>query len=453
MQADHNRTGTAATALPLTLVADGPLSGRVAVPGDKSISHRALMLSALAVGESRVDGLLEGEDVLATAAAMRAMGADIERLQPGSWRINGVGVGGLLQPEAAIEMGNSGTSTRLLMGLVATHPITATFIGDASLSKRPMGRVIEPLSRMGAAFDASPGGRLPLMLKGAQTPLPLHYRLPVASAQVKSAILLAGLNVQAETVVEEPIPTRDHSERMLQGFGARLSVDVLSDGARRIGITGWAELKPQQLVVPGDPSSAAFPLVAALIVPGSELLIEGVGLNPTRDGIVRVLEMMGADISRENPRLVGGEPVADLRVRHSALTGIEVPPDIAPSMIDEYPILFVAAALAQGRTIMRGIEELRVKESDRIAAMAAGLRASGVAVEELPDGLIVEGRSGEKVPGGATVSTHLDHRIAMSFAVLSLASRAPITVDDRAPIATSFPDFLPLMTGVGARVG
>lgn len=441
----------APAALPLTLVSDGPLTGRLAVPGDKSISHRALMLSALAVGESRVDGLLEGEDVLATAAAMRAMGADIQRLGTGSWRIHGVGVGSLLQPGAALEMGNSGTSTRLLMGLVATHPITATFVGDASLSGRPMGRVIDPLSLMGASFEASPGGRLPLMLKGATTPLPLSYRLPVASAQVKSAILLAALNVQAETVVEEPVPTRDHSERMLRGFGADLKVDMLPGNVRRISLTGWAELKPQQLVVPGDPSSAAFPLVAALIVPGSDLLIEGVGLNPTRDGLVRVLEMMGADIRRLNPREVGGEPVADLNVRHSALKGIEVPPDVAPSMIDEYPILFVAAALASGRTVMRGIEELRVKESDRIAAMAAGLTAAGVKVEELPDGLIVHGRGGEKVPGGVTVATHLDHRIAMSFAVLSLASGAPITVDDRAPIATSFPDFLPLMTGAGAR--
>ena len=438
-------------ALPLTLVADGALSGRMIVPGDKSISHRALMLCALCVGESLVEGLLEGEDVLATAAAMRAMGADIERLAPGNWRIHGVGVGSLLQPAAALEMGNSGTSTRLLMGLVSTHPITVAFTGDASLSRRPMGRVTEPLSRMGAAFETSPGGRLPLLLRGAPTPLPIHYRLPVASAQVKSAILLAGLNVQAETVVEEPVPTRDHSERMLQGFGARLKVESMADGARRIAITGWAELKPQQLVVPGDPSSAAFPLVAALLVPGSELLIEGVGLNPTRDGLVRVLEMMGADIQRLNPRLVGGEPVADLRVRHSALQGIEVPPGLAPSMIDEYPILFVAAALAEGRTVMRGIEELRVKESDRISAMAAGLTAAGVRVEELPDGLIVHGRGGEKVPGGATVATHLDHRIAMSFAVLSLVARQPITVDDRAPISTSFPGFLGLMTAAGAR--
>jgi 3-phosphoshikimate 1-carboxyvinyltransferase len=313
-----------------------------------------------------------------------------------------------------------------------------------------MGRVIEPLGRMGADISASPGGRLPLMLRGAQTPLPITYRLPVASAQVKSAILLAGLNIQAETVVEEPIPTRDHSERMLKAFGADLSVEPLAGGGNRISVRGWAELKPQTLVVPGDPSSAAFPLVAALLVPGSDVRIEGVGLNPTRDGLVRVLQEMGADIRLENPRTVGGEPVADLRVRHSALKGIDVPPEIAPSMIDEYPILFVAAALAGGRTVMRGIEELRVKESDRIAAMAAGLRAAGVVVEELPDGLVVDGSNGEPVAGGVTVATHLDHRIAMSFSVLSLVSRKPIRVDDRAPIATSFPDFLPLMAALGA---
>jgi 3-phosphoshikimate 1-carboxyvinyltransferase len=312
---------------------------------------------------------------------------------------------------------------------------------------------MEPLGRMGAVFTASPGGRLPLLLQGALTPLPLHYRLPVASAQVKSAILLAGLNVQGETVVEEPIPTRDHSERMLKGFGANLSVEPLEGGGKRISVRGWAELKPQRLAVPGDPSSAAFPLVAALLVSDSDITITAVGQNPTRDGLVRVLQAMGADIRLENPREVGGEPVADLHVRHSALRGIEVPPDIAPSMIDEYPILFVAAALASGRTVMRGIEELRVKESDRISAMARGLEAAGVRVEELPDGLIVEGTGGEAVPGGCTVVTHLDHRIAMSFAVLSLAARAPIVVDDRAPIRTSFPDFPGLMEALGARVG
>jgi 3-phosphoshikimate 1-carboxyvinyltransferase len=436
---------------PLALVAEGPLSGRMRVPGDKSISHRALMLSALAVGDSVIEGLLEGEDVLATAAAMRAMGAHIHRNADGRWHVSGVGVGTLLQPQSALDMGNSGTSTRLLMGLVASHAITATFTGDASLSRRPMGRVIDPLRLVGADITASPGGRLPLMLRGAPQPLPIRYRLPVASAQVKSAILLAGLNIQGETVVEEPIATRDHSERMLRGFGADLSVEPLQGGGKAISLRGWAELKAQQLSVPGDPSSAAFPLVAALIVPGSDITIEGVGLNPTRDGIVRVLRMMGADIESLNPREVGGEPVADLRVRHSALTGIEVPPEIAPSMIDEYPILFVAAALARGRTTMRGIEELRVKESDRIATMAAGLRAAGVFVEELPDGLVVEGSGGDPVPGAAVVAAQLDHRIAMSFAILSLASRKPVIVDDRAPIATSFPAFVPMMMAAGAQ--
>ncbi len=436
---------------PLSLVADGPLAGTVTVPGDKSISHRSLMLSALAVGHSRIEGLLEGEDVLATAAAMRAMGADIERDSNGCWHVHGVGVGSLLQPAQALDMGNSGTSTRLLMGLLASHPISATFIGDASLSKRPMGRVMEPLGQIGATFEASPGGRLPLMLRGSSRPLPIRYRLPVASAQVKSAILLAGLNIGAETVVEEPVPTRDHSERMLRGFGADLGVEELADGCRIISVRGWADLKPQQIVVPGDPSSAGFPMVAALIVPGSEVTIVGVGQNPTRDGLTRVLQMMGADIELLNQREVGGEPVADLKVRHSALKGIDVPPELAPSMIDEYPILFVAAALAAGTTTMRGIEELRVKESDRISAMAAGLRAAGVSVEELPDGLIVHGTGGEKIAGGATVETFLDHRIAMSFAVLSLMSRKPIAVDDRAPIATSFPDFLPLISRMGAR--
>ncbi len=441
------------TATSLSLRADGPLGGHVAIPGDKSISHRAIMLSALAVGTSEIRGLLEGEDVLATAAAMRAMGATVARIGDGHWRVDGVGVGSLLQPAGALEMGNSGTSTRLLMGLLASHPLTATFTGDASLSRRPMGRVIEPLSRIGADIQASPGGRLPLMLRGTAQSLPIRYRLPVASAQVKSAILLAGLNIAGETVVEEPVPTRDHSERMLRGYGADLSVEPMAGGGNVISIRGWADLKPQSITVPGDPSSAAFPLVAALIVPGSEVLIEGVGVNPTRDGIIRVLGMMGADITLLNPRDVGGEPVADLRVRHSALEGIEVPPDVAPSMIDEYPALFVAAAFAKGRTVMRGLEELRVKESDRIAVMAEGLRAAGVRVEELPDGLIVEGSDGDPVPGGVTVAAHLDHRIAMSFAILSLAARAPVTVDDRSPIATSFPGFTAMMEGLGARLG
>lgn len=435
---------------PLSLVAPSRLTGTVRVPGDKSISHRSLMLGGLAVGESRISGLLESEDILATASALQSMGAHVEKTDTGDWHIHGVGVGSLLQPDVALEMGNSGTSARLLMGLVASHPLSVTFTGDASLSKRPMGRVIEPLSLMGAEFTASPGGRIPLMVRGLTPALPIRYRLPVASAQVKSAILLAGLNVDGETIVEEPVPTRDHSERMLAGFGANVAVETQADGGRVISIRGPANLRPQDIDVPGDPSSAAFPVVAATLVPGSDVLIEGVGLNPTRDGIFRVLTMMGAEIERQNPRMVGGEPVADLRVRHTTLRGIDVPPEVAPSMIDEYPILFVAAALAQGRTVMRGIAEMRVKESDRIAVMAQGLAAAGVEVEELPDGLIVQGSGGEKIAGGATVATHLDHRIAMSFAILSLVSRQPITVDDRAPINTSFPDFLTLLQSLGA---
>lgn len=435
---------------PLRLVAPTPLTGTVGVPGDKSISHRALMLGGLAVGESRISGLLESEDVLATAAALTAMGAHVSRTEDGIWKISGVGVGSLLQPATALEMGNSGTSARLLMGLVASHPITTTFTGDASLSKRPMARVIEPLSQTGAQFTASPGARLPIIVRGLGPALPLRYRLPVPSAQVKSAILLAGLNIAGETVVEEPVPTRDHSERMLTGFGADLVVEAASDGGRVISIRGPANLRPQVMEVPGDPSSAAFPAVAAILVPESRILIKGVGLNPTRDGLFRVLGLMGADIERRNERTIGGEPVADLCVRHSALTGIDVPPEFAPSMIDEYPILFVAAALAQGKTIMRGIAEMRVKESDRIAVMAAGLNAAGIRTEELPDGLVVHGSGGEPVPGGATVATHLDHRIAMSFAILSLVSSQPITVDDRRPINTSFPDFVSLLKRLGA---
>ena len=433
----------------LTLHCNGPLSGTITVPGDKSISHRALMLGALAVGETVVTGLLEGEDVLSTAAAMRAMGATIERDAGGVWHIHGVGVGGLLQPQLALDMGNSGTSTRLLMGVVASHPITTTFVGDASLSKRPMRRVTEPLSLMGASFSTGPGDRLPLTMTGACPAVPMRYVLPVASAQVKSAVLLAGLNTPGITSVVESVATRDHSERMLRGFGATVTVEDSPQG-RIIAVTGEAELRPQVLTVPGDISSAAFPIVAALIVPGSDVTITNVGINPTRDGLLRALKAMGADIETLDPRIVGGEPVADLRVRHGALTGIEVPPEWAASMIDEYPILFVAAAFASGRTVMRGLEELRVKESDRIAVMAKGLAACGVAVEELADGLIVHGRGGETVAGGATVATELDHRIAMSFAVLGLHARAPVTIDDSAPIATSFPGFLALMQKLGA---
>jgi 3-phosphoshikimate 1-carboxyvinyltransferase len=426
---------------PATFAANGPLRGKVRVPGDKSISHRSLMLSALAVGESRISGLLEGEDVLATAAAMRAMGAQIGRSDDGVWRVHGVGVGGLLQPECALEMGNSGTSTRLLMGLVASHAITVTFTGDASLSKRPMGRVIDPLSLTGAEFNASPGGRLPLMVRGICPAVPIRYRLPVASAQVKSAVLLAGLNTPGITEVIEPVPTRDHSERMLAGFGAELSVETDADGRRHIRLVGEAELKPQQIEVPGDPSSAAFPIVAALITPGSEVTVTHVGMNPTRTGIYRMLEAMGADLSYRNERVVGGELVADITARHSALTGIEVPPDVAPSMIDEFPVFFVAASCAEGITTTSGLDELRVKESDRLALMATGLKAIGAIVEERADGLIITGSGGEPLEGGATIASALDHRIAMSFAVAGQNCYQSVTVDDVSPIATSFPEF------------
>lgn len=423
----------------------GPLTGRVRVPGDKSISHRALMFSALAIGTSRVEGLLEGEDVLATAAALRAMGAHVARGEDGAWIIDGVGVGGLLQPAGALDMGNSGTSTRLLMGLVASHPITATFIGDASLSRRPMERVIAPLAQMGADVTASPGGRLPLMLRGLCPAVPITYTLPVASAQVKSAVLLAGLNTPGITRVIEPVATRDHSERMLRGFGAMITVEPSPHG-RVIALTGEAELSPRHIVVPGDPSSAAFLVVAATIVPGSDIVVENVGLNPTRAGLFTVLRLMGADIVEQNPREVGGEPVADLRVRHAALTGIEVPPDLTPSMIDEYPVLFVAAAFAAGRTVARGAEELRVKESDRIAAMADALAAAGGRVAQVEDGLILDGTGGDPLPGGATIATMLDHRIAMSMAVAALHCRKSnmgdtITLDDTSPVATSYPAF------------
>ena len=434
---------------PAAFKAAGPLAGIVRVPGDKSISHRALMLSALCVGTSRIEGLLEGEDVRATADAMRAMGAAIARSEDGIWTVDGVG--GLRQPTASLEMGNSGTSTRLLMGLVASHAITATFTGDASLSRRPMARVIDPLSLMGAVFTGSAGGTLPLTLHGRAPAIPIDYRLPVASAQVKSAVLLAGLNTPGVTRVIEPVATRDHSERMLRGFGADLTVEADADGTRTIAIRGRAALRPQQIVVPGDPSSAAFPVVAGLLVPGSDIVVENVGLNPTRAGLFAMLRAMGGEIAFLNEREVGGEPVADLRVRASALRGIEVPPEIAPSMIDEFPILFVAAALAEGRTITRGLEELRVKESDRLAVMAEGLRAIGAAVEEQADGLVIDGTGGTPLAGGATIAARLDHRIAMSFAVAGLVARAAITIDDMAPVATSFPGFTAMLRALGAE--
>lgn len=408
------------------------------------------MFGALAVGRSRISGLLEGEDVLATAAALRAMGATIER-DGEDWIVDGVGVGGLLQPGQALDMGNSGTSTRLLMGLIASHGITAAFTGDASLSKRPMARVIDPLSIMGASFTSSPGGRLPLVMEGMQPAVPIEYRLPVASAQVKSAVLLAGLNTPGITTVIEPVPTRDHTERMLRGFGAELTVEE-TGSERVIRIHGPADLRPCDIIVPGDPSSAAFFAVAASIVPGSDLVIENVGLNPTRDGIYRVLAQMGASIEKLDEREVGGEPVADLRVRHAMLKGIEVDPDVVPSMVDEFPVLFVAAAMAQGTTVTGGLEELRVKESDRLSAMATALTGAGVPLEELEDGLVIQGSGGAPLRGTANkpTETHLDHRIAMSMAVAGLASRDGVEVDSTEPIATSFPNFMTLLDEAAA---
>jgi len=435
--------------LPMTARRSGPLTGEAKVPGDKSISHRALILGALAVGETHITGLLEGQDVLDTAAAMRAFGAQVERLAAGEWRVQGVGVGGFAEPEGVIDCGNSGTGVRLIMGAMATTPITATFTGDASLSRRPMGRVTDPLELFGAQVAAREGKRLPLTIQGAVEPVPLRYKTPVASAQIKSAVLLAGLNAPGETVVIEAAPTRDHTERMLAGFGASIRTETTDEG-HVITLQGRPELKPQPVAVPRDPSSAAFPVAAALIVPGSEIRVPGVSRNPTRDGLYVTLLEMGADIAFENPREEGGEPVADLVVRHGPLRGVTVPPERAASMIDEFPILSVIACFAKGRTVMQGVHELRVKESDRIEAMASGLAANGAVVETTPDTMTVHGQGGLK--GGATCATHLDHRIAMSFLVAGLASERPITVDDGGPIATSFPDFLPLMQSLGARI-
>lgn len=428
----------------------GPLKGAVSVPGDKSISHRALILSALAVGKSEIAGLLEGEDVLATAAALRAMGARIEK-SGDIWTVHGVGVGGLMQPETAIDLGNSGTSARLLMGLVASHAINVTFTGDASLSNRPMGRVIDPLSQMGADFTVrkTHDGKacLPLTVRGLCPAVPMEYRLPVASAQVKSAILLAGLNIPGVTRVIEPVPTRDHSETMLNGFGANILVETDSEGCRTISLTGESDLQPQDITVPGDPSSAAFPVVAALLVPGSDITVENIGINPTRAGLFDILKQMGGDIAFKNQRTVGGEPVADLQVKHSELTGIEIPADIAPSMIDEFPILFVAAAMAKGTTTTSGLQELRVKESDRLTQMAKGLKQIGASVTERDDGLIIQGNAGKPFAGGnnQAIETALDHRIAMSFAIAGLTSRSGTTIDDIQPVETSFPGFSDLL--------
>ncbi|MCA1456160.1 3-phosphoshikimate 1-carboxyvinyltransferase [Bradyrhizobium sp. BRP22] len=435
---------------PLEARASGPLSGTARVPGDKSISHRALILGALAVGQSRISGLLEGEDVLNTAKSMRALGAEVERTGPFAWSVRGVGVGGFAEPKARLDFGNSGTGCRLVMGAVAGCPITAIFDGDASLRSRPMRRILDPLELMGAkAGDMREGGRLPLTLHGARNPVPIVYKTPVASAQIKSAVLLAGLSAPGVTTVIEQEASRDHTELMLKHFGAELTSSKEGSHGRRIALTGQPELHGAEVVVPADPSSASFPVVAALIVAGSDIVLPDVMTNPLRTGLFTTLREMGASIEEDQPRSDGGEPMARLRVRASKLRGVEVPPERAPSMIDEYLVLAVAAAYAEGITIMRGLQELRVKESDRLEATAEMLRVNGVKVEISGDDLIVEGKG--HVPGGGVVATHMDHRIAMSALVMGLAADQPVTIDDTAFIATSFPDFIPMMRSLGAE--
>lgn len=431
--------------------AAAPLSGSIAVPGDKSISHRALMFGALAIGETRITGLLTGEDVLRTAAAMRALGAEVTHDPDGTWRVAGRGVGGLTEPADVLDMGNSGTAARLLCGILASHPVFSVMTGDASLRGRPMRRVIDPLSASGARFWAREGGRLPLAIQGAKDALPLDYRVPVPSAQVKSAVLLAGLNAPGITRVEEPEATRDHTENMLRHFGAAVSVE-LSGAGRIIELQGQPELRAADVIVPGDPSSAAFPLVAALLVPGSKVTLPAVGLNPLRTGLFLCLEEMGAAIAIKNRRIEGGEPVGDLEISGGPLSAIDVPAERAPSMIDEYPILAVAAACASGVTRMRGLKELRVKESDRLAATAALLSVNGVSVQIQGDDMIIQG-SGKPPTGGGAVATHMDHRIAMSALVLGLMTDSPVTVDDAGFIDTSFPGFVGLMNKFGASIG
>ncbi len=433
----------------LTARRKGPLRGTASVPGDKSISHRALILGALCVGETRIGGLLEAEDILNTAEAMRCFGADVARGPDATWIVRGTGVGGWAEPKETLDFGNSGTGSRLVMGAMATTPITAELTGDESLRRRPMKRVLEPLTKFGAEYSAREGGLMPLSLKGARRPICVDHEVAVASAQVKSAMLLAALNAPGRSRIVQRALTRDHTEKMLQAFGAEISVEALADGGEAIYVTGEVDLKPCAIEVPRDPSSAAFPLVAALIVPGSEISIPGVLLNTRRIGLIDTLREMGADIRIDNARESGGEKIGDLVARFSSLKGVDVSASRAPSMIDEYPILAVAAAYAEGRTTMRGLEELRVKESDRLAAIVAGLRANGVNVEETADGMIVEGR-GPDVEGGGHVATHMDHRIAMAFLVMGLASRKPVTVDDVSMIATSFPEFEKLMRDLGA---
>ena len=432
----------------------GPLSGTARVPGDKSISHRTFLLGGLASGETRARGLLEGEDVLATGRAMRALGASIEKVGE-EWVIRGTGNGALLEPRETLDFGNAGTGSRLCMGLVGPYDFATRFDGDASLRKRPMGRVLDPLREMGVQVEAGEGDRLPLTLRGPRVAAPITYTVPMPSAQVKSAVLLAGLNAPGITTVIEPVATRDHTERMLLGFGARLEIEETEAG-RRIALHGQEDLRGRDVIVPADPSSAAFPIVAALIVPGSDVIVPDVMMNPTRTGLIETLREMGAEIETGDERDGGGERLATLRVRHSALRGIEVPAERAPSMIDEYPILSVAAAFAEGETVMRGLEELRVKESDRLAAVAEGLARNGVAHEAGEDWLTVTGRPDGRGLGArdraGVVPTHLDHRIAMSFLVLGLAAEHGARVDDAETIRTSFPEFTDLMGALGGRI-
>jgi 3-phosphoshikimate 1-carboxyvinyltransferase len=446
-----NHTVASAPLAPVAARRSGPLKGRVRVPGDKSISHRALIFGALTVGETAISGLLEGEDVINTGKAMRALGASVERTGEGAWRVHGVGVGGFREPGSVLDFGNSGTGCRLIMGAVAGCPVTATFDGDASLRKRPMRRILDPVEQMGArAVEVAEGGRLPIKLTGARDPIPIVYRTPVPSAQIKSAVLLAGLAAPGETVVVEAEASRDHTERLLAHFGAEVRVETDGAAGRKITLKGEPELVPAPVVVPADPSSAAFPMVAALIVPGSEVFLTDVMTNPLRTGLITTLLEMGADIETLDLRDDVGEAMASFRVRASSLRGVEVPAARAPSMIDEYPVLAVAASFAEGTTVMRGLKELRVKESDRLTAIADGLKANGVAVEIDGDDLIVHGTG--RAPGGGTVATHMDHRIAMAFLLMGLASDKPVAIDDGTFIATSFPGYVPMLRGLGAAV-
>ena len=436
---------------PLTSRRAGPLGGEAAVPGDKSISHRALIVGASAIGETRISGLLESDDLHATAGALSALGVEASGDGGGNWRLEGRGVGGLAEPATVLDMGNSGTSARLLIGLLASHPFTSCFSGDDSLSGRPMKRVMAPLEMMGAQFKARDGGYMPLSVDGAASPVPISYELPVASAQVKSAVLLAGLNTPGLTTVFEPQPSRDHTENMLKHFGAEVAIGDIPGGGRQVALTGQPELRGQEVTVPKDISSAAFPLVAALLAPGSRVALSGVGVNPLRSGLLESLGEMGAAVGIANRRTEAGEPVCDLTAEAGPLRGTEVPPGRVPAMIDEFPILCMAAACAEGTTSMSGLKELRVKESDRLAALARGLAACGVAIEEGDDWLVVHG-AGRPPRGGAEVAAGQDHRIAMAFLVLGLASEEPIAIDDGAAIATSFPGFGDLMNGLGARI-